>query len=100
MEQNFEAQKEHIIDELNKRAPNLKCPICSHAEFTLGGGYFAHDLQKALNERQIGGISIPAVPVICKNCGFVMEFAAGTLGLLPKPEESPKPESVEKHDEE
>jgi len=84
MDTNFEGNKEKIVSELNKRAPNFKCPICTKATLTLGGGFFANDLQQDLSQRQMGGINIPTVPIICGNCGYVMEFAAGVLGLLPQ----------------
>lgn len=100
MEFDFESKREHFISELNKRVPDLKCPACGADEFSLGGGYFAHDIQKTLNERRLGGVLIPTVPLICRNCGFIMEFAAGTLGLLPKPEEKESQEQVKKHENE
>lgn len=84
MDSNFESNKENIIAELNKRIPALKCPMCNHGSLELCGGYFAHDLQEDLANRRIGGVNIPTVPVICKKCGYVMEFAVGALGLLPK----------------
>ena len=85
MDTNFEGIKNKIIEELSKRIGNLKCPFCTKQEFVLGGGFFAHDLQPNLTSRQMGGVNIPAIPVICKNCGYLAEFAAGTLGLLPQP---------------
>lgn len=88
MSHDFESQKEKFLSELSSRAPDMKCPVCGSNEFTFGGGFFAHDLQKTFKERQIGGLSIPTVPISCKNCGFILEFAAGTLGLLPKPSET------------
>lgn len=84
MEDKYENIKDKIIQELNARAPSLKCPACNSSAFVLGGGYFAHDLQPDLGNRQMGGMNIPTVPIICGTCGCVMEFAAGTLGLLPK----------------
>jgi len=87
MSTKFDDNKNKIIEELKKRISVFECPFCKHREFALGGGYFAHDLQQDLGSRQIGGINIPTVPIICKNCGFVAEFAAGTLGLLPKGED-------------
>lgn len=96
MDINFESQKDKIIHELNRRVPSLTCPLCHQGEFSLGSGYFAHDIQKELRERQIGGVSMPVVPVVCRHCGFVMQFAAGTLGLLPKPEELKTEENAKK----
>jgi len=93
MDTNFERNKEKIVSELKKKVPDLKCPICSHTALTLGGGFFAHDLQQDFGQRQIGGVNIPTIPIICTKCGYVMEFAAGTLGLLPQKtqEEQTKP---------
>ena len=101
MDTNFENNKQNIVATLNKKVENLKCPICATSSFALGGGFFAHDLQQDLSQRQMGGINIPTIPIICTNCGYVMEFAAGTLGLLPKKEEQAEttPKAQEKHDE-
>ena len=90
MKAKYENLKDRIVQELNKRVPNLRCPACSSGNVALGGGFFAHDLQSDLNQRKMGGINIPTVPVICENCGYVMEFAVGTLGLLPKKEDIEK----------
>ena len=84
MDTNFKNNKDRIAEALNKRVSNLECPFCKQKNFTLVGGYFAHDLQEDLQNRRIGGVNIPTVPLICTNCGFIAEFAAGTLGLLPK----------------
>ena len=87
MSTKFDDNKNKIIEELKKRISNFECPICKHKEFVLGGGYFAHDLQQDLKSRQMGGVNIPTVPLICQNCGYIAEFAVGTLGLLPKEED-------------
>jgi transcription elongation factor Elf1 len=87
MSTKFDDNKNKIVEELKKRISDFECPICKRKEFVLGGGYFAHDLQQDLKNRQIGGVNIPTVPIICKNCGYIAEFAAGTLGLLPKDKE-------------
>jgi DNA-directed RNA polymerase subunit M/transcription elongation factor TFIIS len=87
MDTNFENSKKQIIEKLQKKVTNFECPVCKNKEFMLVGGYFAHDLQEDLNNRRIGGINIPTVPLICKNCGYIAEFAAGNLGLLPKVED-------------
>ncbi len=90
MDTNFEGNKKNIADALNKRVTNLKCPVCTNTGLQLGGGFFAHDLQQDLSKRQMGGLNIPTIPILCTHCGYVMEFAAGALGLLPsKGEEKP-----------
>jgi len=87
METRFEDNKEKIVEELIRKVPNLECPVCHTKNFEFGGGYFAHDLQDNLNNRSMGGINIPTVPLVCKNCGYLLEFAVGYFGLLPKKEE-------------
>jgi rubredoxin len=89
METNFENNKKEIVEQLGRRVSQLKCPVCGHQSFELGGGYFAHDLQEDLQSRKIGGVNIPTVPLVCKHCGYILEFAVGTLGLLPKKENKP-----------
>lgn len=84
METNFESNKEQIVKKLNEKIPDIRCPFCTNKNFVLVGGYFAHDLQIDLKNRQIGGVNVPTVPLVCKDCGFIAEFAIGTLGLLPK----------------
>ncbi len=88
MDTKFENNKQQITENLNKNISTTECPLCKKNKFTLAGGYFAHDLQIDLQNRQIGGVNIPTVPLICTNCGFIAEFAAGTLGLLPKPSDN------------
>lgn len=99
MDTNFKNNSEKIASKIKEKIPNLKCPVCSHADFTLTEGYFAHDLQDDLLSRHIGGKNVPVVPVACKNCGFVMEFAAGILGLLPEEKSEQKKDVVTKKDE-
>lgn len=85
---NFEDLKSKIVEELNKRIPNLHCPICDSKEMILTDGFFNHLLNKEISGNLIiGGPSIPTVTIICKKCGHIMEFAVGVLGLLPKKED-------------
>jgi transcription elongation factor Elf1 len=90
METNFQNRKDDIAREIQNKAPNLKCPACGASDFSLTDGYFAHDLQEDLVSRRMGGKNVPVVPIACKNCGLIMEFAAGILGFLPKSGESEK----------
>jgi predicted RNA-binding Zn-ribbon protein involved in translation (DUF1610 family) len=84
---NFEKNREHIAGTINTKISGLKCPICGKDELVMIGGYFANDIQDDLVNRKIGTKNIPTVPIACKNCGFIMEFAAGALGLLPEKNE-------------
>ena len=88
MDTNFQNSKEEIVKKIQEKAGNLKCPACSHSDFILTEGYFTHDLQDNLVSRHIGGKNVPVFPVVCKNCGFIMEFAVGALGFLPKKDDA------------
>lgn len=87
MDTNFNNQKDNIARIIQGRVSILKCPVCESAgSLVMGDGYLAHDIQTDLQSRHIGGQNIPTVPIVCKNCGFLMEFSVGALGLLPKQE--------------
>lgn len=83
MDTNFNNRKEDIIKKLQVKVPNLRCPACGQTNFTVAEGYFAHDLQSDLVNRYVGGKNVPVVPIACKHCGLMLEFAAGVLGILP-----------------
>lgn len=81
----FDDIKQKIVEELNKRVPDLKCPICHKGDMILADGFISHQLNKELTGNlTLGGPTIPIVAVICKDCGNTMEFSVGALGLLPK----------------
>lgn len=98
--QNFDEIKNKIVDELKKRAPNLSCPVCGSGampksdgpfiqkilvqhKLILVDGFFNKSLQKDVSGNiVIGGPTVPTVGIICENCGYLMEFAIGALGLL------------------
>jgi len=88
MDQEFNSNTEKIISALKIKSRDMTCPMCRHKDFMLTGGYFMHDSQANFTNRQIGGVSVPVVPLICKNCGFILEYAAGVLGLLERKENS------------
>lgn len=85
MSSDFKKNQQKIARSLNEKLPGgLKCPVCGVNQFSLVDGYFAHDIQPNLENRRMGGINVPTVPIVCGNCGFLMEFAAARLIDLPK----------------
>jgi hypothetical protein len=78
--------KKEILDALNEklkgRKTRLKCPFCNQTNFNLIDGYSRKDLGDSLKEVHIGGLNVPTVSVVCTNCGYLFDFALGTLGLL------------------
>lgn len=85
-------EKQRIILELNKRfgSSGIKCPMCGNNHFIIADGYFNTFMQDDLRQTNLGGPSIPSIPVICDNCGFVSMHALGILGLLPQKEPTEK----------
>ena len=82
-------EKQKIVSELNNRinSGNLKCPMCGNDHFIIADGYFNTIVQDHLNGIVLGGPSIPSIPIICNQCGFISSHALGVLGLLPKQNE-------------
>ena len=89
MEFNQENKKK-IIDKLNNRIkkqnPNFKCPICNNVNFNVVDGYTRKQLNKQVNQINLGGPNIPSISIVCSNCGYIAEFAIGALGFLEKPQ--------------
>lgn len=79
-------EKQRIILELNKRfgSSGIKCPMCENNHFIIGDGYFNSFMQGDFRSLNLGGPSIPSIPIICDRCGFISSHALGVLGLLPK----------------
>jgi len=79
-----EDQRKELANELNIRIPDLTCPMCKSKNFILADGYFNNTIQDNFQGLSIGGPSIPTIPIVCGQCGFVSQHALGVLGKLPK----------------
>lgn len=83
-----EEKKKELIralnDRLRKYKTPLKCPMCGNMHFSLADAYIRNELQADLKKVNLGGPSIPAIAIVCENCGFMSQHAIGVLGLLPK----------------
>ncbi len=76
------SEKENFAKRLKEKNVKLECPMCGNKDFILVDGYFKFTLQTTIKGTIIGGPSIPAIGVICSNCGFISNHAIGALGLL------------------
>jgi hypothetical protein len=79
-------EKKNIIETLQKRSPNLSCPMCKNQHFIMADGYFNNIMQTQFESLSIGGPAIPTIAIVCSNCGFLSQHALGVLGLLAKNE--------------
>jgi hypothetical protein len=87
-----ENEKSKIIQELTSRIKKLKgsdivCSVCSNNHFVLAEGYTRRILSDNVNVVPLDGLNIPSVTIICTHCGNTIDFALGTLGLLPENKE-------------
>lgn len=88
MENNLSKEKkEELIGKLSDKGVKGVCPMCGNDHFVVADAYFNNPLQNSLFAINIGGPSIPTIPIICSNCGFVSQHALGVLELLLKEEE-------------
>ena len=74
--------KDKIIKALADRRANLPCPRCGNKSFIILDGFFNPTLQIELNGPVSEGVSVPAVVIICKQCGYISLHSLGVLGLL------------------
>lgn len=78
-----------ITVELEKRVRKYKkginCPVCNYESFSMGPYY---TLKMGANKVEVGSsltnASLPAISIICENCGYIMDFSLGRLGFFPK----------------
>lgn len=79
----FSDIKPDIIKALNEKVPNLKCTTCQNTELILIDGFFNRSVQNEITSGLVvGGPIIPTIALACKNCGNLIEFSVGALGLI------------------
>lgn len=82
-------QRERIVQELDKRGVNNRCPRCAENRLTLLDDYACPVTVNESMGINLGQI-IPCAAILCVNCGYVTLHALGILGLVPK---GPSPSS-------
>lgn len=87
-----EDKKKELIEVLSARlrrnGKTTTCPMCGHTQFTIADAYVTNVLQDDVKSVSIGGPAIPALAILCSNCGFISQHALGMLGLLSSAEKS------------
>lgn len=79
----FSDDKAEIRRVLEDRIKDFKCPICGNDSFSVANGFTlnaVHDDLKRVNPHP--GQGIPAITLICTNCGFLSQHSAVALGLV------------------
>ena len=78
-------KKIKIIESLKNKGVKLPCSRCGGLNFEVVD-QTTFSINENLNAVQLGGPSVPAVLVVCSNCGFITFHSLGVLNLMPKNE--------------
>lgn len=76
-----EKRSNEFIEALKQKVPN-PCPMCGGRKFNVVEE--SHLSFHPPGSIIIGGPAVLVVIVGCENCGFVMQYALGPLGIKPK----------------
>lgn len=80
---NLQTQEE-LIAALTEKLPTIKCPMCSQQHFVLADGYLPQILVPAVSLGPLNStVNVPTIGIICAGCGYLAQFAIGTLGYDP-----------------
>lgn len=74
---------ERLDEKIRKvKGEDLVCPACKNTNFQLIDAYTHRNLNDKVNETNLGKRIVPSITAICNNCGYILDFAVGILGLL------------------
>lgn len=73
--------KNKFKEKITQKTQDLRCPLCHNNNMVIEGP-FSKTIQSNPGSLVIGGPSVPTMAVICSNCGYIREFALGSVGLL------------------
>lgn len=77
---NKDEKLELIVNHLNAAVPNgFECPFCHRRNFQVVKGFFQNIVQEDPLSFNLDGRSVPAVQIICQNCGFISHHSIGVL---------------------
>jgi hypothetical protein len=75
-------EKHTIIAALKARGAG-SCPRCNDSQWTVSE-YSRLEVQATMDRNSADGTTIPAVMIICENCGFISQHALQPLGIWPQ----------------
>jgi len=73
------SDKQKIITALKARGAG-SCPRCDDSQWTVSE-YSRIEVQETSARDSNGGVTIPAVMIVCQHCGFIAQHALQPLGL-------------------
>jgi hypothetical protein len=73
--------KHRIIAALKARGAG-SCPRCRDSQWTVSE-YSRIEVQATMDRNTAEGTTIPAIMIVCENCGFIAQHALQPLGVWP-----------------
>ena len=78
----FKPNQKMILEKFQKKVNDITCPICGNKHFTIIEGFTRRMINQDLHKNVLGGTNVPSISIVCNNCGHILDFALGPLGLL------------------
>ncbi len=78
------SDKHRIVAALKARGAGA-CPRCSNSQWTVSE-YSRIEVQATIARDTAERTTIPAVMIVCENCGFISQHALQPLGIWPSSE--------------
>jgi hypothetical protein len=75
------AQQKQIVHRLRELGATLPCPRCGAASFSLVKELSTMPVDPATSAALVDGLTLPAVLLMCDQCGFLSSHALTVLGL-------------------
>jgi len=83
-----EAQQERVLRTIKERVGgDVKCPLCGHIAWIFTDGVAVIQSQETLASSAVPDKGLPALPMVCRQCGnthFLNVFALGLGDLFEK----------------
>lgn len=74
-------QKRQIVDRLRELGATLPCPRCTTTSFSLVNEVVVVPVHPQVDGPPVEGLALPAVLLMCNQCGFLSSHALTKLGL-------------------
>jgi hypothetical protein len=74
-------QKQQIVDRLQELGATLPCPRCTTTSFSLVNELAVVPVHPQVGGSPLDGLALPAVLLMCNQCGFLSYHALTKLGL-------------------
>jgi hypothetical protein len=74
-------QKQQIVDRLRELGATLPCPRCTTTSFSLVNELAIVPVHPQVSGAPVEGLALPAVLLMCNQCGFLSSHALSKLGL-------------------